>query len=270
MAQAYLLARDFPRAEAALEQIIPHDQFPRTILERRAVWVRGELALALHKPESALRLADGLLASAPGEEQRARGQPIPALLKLRGEALCALGQVDEAMQALEEARQGAQEQSARPLLWQIHRSLARVYTAAKQKDLAHRACVATRETITDVATSVEDVTAREHFLHTALASLPEEQPLTARQSAKQAFDGLSNRELEVALLIAQGKFEPRDCRGVSYQPAYRRRPRREYLLQVGIQLARSNCRLDYRKGPVAFTHRLMGLSKQPSRFMWPT
>jgi non-specific serine/threonine protein kinase len=35
--------------------------------------------------------------------------------------------------------------------------------------------------------------------------LPKEQPLTPRQSIKQAFGGLSEREREIVLLIAQGR-----------------------------------------------------------------
>src|SRR5439155_15499339 len=97
----------------------------------------GELALAQHKPELALHLADALLASAQGEAQRAEGQPIAALLKLRGEALFALGKVEQAIHALEEARRGAHEQGARPLLWQIQRALGHVYTRAHEKKLAH-------------------------------------------------------------------------------------------------------------------------------------
>src|SRR5260221_11800058 len=73
-----LLAGDFPRTEAVLEQIIAQDQAPHTILERRVGWVWGELALARHQPDVALRLADALMASAPREAQRATGQPIPA------------------------------------------------------------------------------------------------------------------------------------------------------------------------------------------------
>lgn len=205
MAQAYLLAGDYPCAEAALEQIILDGQEPRTILERRAVWVRGELAVAQHKPDVALRLADELLASAPSEEQRANGRPIPALLKLQGEALLALGHADEALLALEEARCGAQGQGARPLLWQIHRSLARDYIANKRKQLAACELAAARGVIESLAASLYEPEQRDRFLRAAQASLPKQQPLTPRQSAKQAFDGLSEREREIARLVAQGK-----------------------------------------------------------------
>lgn len=170
--------------------------------ERRAAWAWGELALAQREPDVALRIADRLIASAPGA---AHGQPIPALLKVRGEALWALGHNDAAVEALEEARRSAQGRGVLPLLWQIHRSLARVYTARKQKSLAHDANAAARAMIDALATSVDEGAQRQRFVAAALASLPPEQALSVRQVAKQAFDGLSAREREVAILIAQGR-----------------------------------------------------------------
>jgi DNA-binding CsgD family transcriptional regulator len=169
------------------------------------IWAWGELALAQRKPEMALRLADNLLSTAPGEIQGGEWQPIPMLLKLRGEALFAQGQVDEAISALEEARRGAQEQGALTFLWQILRSLGRVYTASHQKPLARSAFASSREIIASLAASLDDPEQREHFLQAALVTLPKQLPLTERQSAKQAFGGLSEREREITLLIAQGK-----------------------------------------------------------------
>jgi DNA-binding CsgD family transcriptional regulator len=205
LAQAYLLTRDLARAEATLAQFMPPEQVPRNLQERRLLWTWGELALAQQQPKMALRLAEELIASAPGEAQRAEGQPIPALLKLRGEALFALGQVEEAIHALEAARRGAQEQGVRPLLWQIHRTLGRVYAASKQKQLAHQAFADAREVIGSLAASIAETEQRERFLDAALATLPKEHPLTPRQSAKHAFGGLSERERAIAQLIAQGK-----------------------------------------------------------------
>src|SRR2546430_16982396 len=103
MARAFLLTGELPRAEMTLEQLLPHGQIPRSIQERRAAWARGGLALAQHRPHLALRLADELLASAPSDPPRAEGQPIPALLQLRGEASFPLDHVAEALAALESA-----------------------------------------------------------------------------------------------------------------------------------------------------------------------
>ena len=117
----------------------------------------------------------------------------------------ALDHLEEAIGALEEARRGAQEQGALPLLWQIHRSLGRVYAVARQKQFAHQAFAAAREVIESLAASLDETELRKRFLQAALASLPKEHPLTLRQSVTHACGGLSEREREIALLIAQGR-----------------------------------------------------------------
>lgn len=205
LAQAALLAGDFPRAAAMLAEAMSPGQATRNTSERCLAWAWGELAQAQRRPELALRLADELIMSAPGKAPTAEEQPIPALLKLRGEALFALEQVEEAIGALEEARRWAQDQGARPLLWQIHRSLGRVYATTKQKQLAHHELTAAREVIEGLAASLEETELRDHFVEAALASLPREPALTPRQSATHAFGGLSEREREIVRLVTQGK-----------------------------------------------------------------
>jgi DNA-binding CsgD family transcriptional regulator len=202
LALACMLKGELTRAEAALQRVLPPEEVPRSMHERRVAWASCELALAQHKPGVALRMAKQLIESAPGENT---GQPIPALLKVRGEALFALGKGDEATSALEEAKHGAEERGAQPLLWHIHRSLGRVYASRKQKQVAERELAAAREVIETLAASLDDTEQRERFLHSALATLPKEKPLLPRQVAKQAFAGLSEREREVAVLIAQGR-----------------------------------------------------------------
>ena len=56
-----------------------------------------------------------------------------------------------------------------------------------------------------LARTIDDVYLREQFLHAALATLPREKSVTASRVAKEAFGGLTEREREVAALIAQGK-----------------------------------------------------------------
>jgi DNA-binding NarL/FixJ family response regulator len=50
-----------------------------------------------------------------------------------------------------------------------------------------------------------DPTLRTHFLQQATALLPHQETLSPRRAAKRAFGGLTEREREVAVLIAQGK-----------------------------------------------------------------
>ena len=216
LARAYLLQGALPRAEAVLNAVMPREQSPANAPERRMSWAWGELALASDEPEIALGIAERLLASAPGAT---REQPIPWLLKLKGEALGALGRREEAIRALEEAIQGAIARQERPLLWQLHSVLGRQYQYLKQEDLAQRNFTSARQVIASLASTIDDVYLREHFSQAALSTLPREKVLSVSRVAKEAFGGLTERERAVAVLIAQGKSnrEIADALVVSYR-----------------------------------------------------
>jgi predicted ATPase/DNA-binding CsgD family transcriptional regulator len=202
LARAYLLQGALPRSEAMLQAVMARSQQPTNSPERRICWAWGELALASDEAEMALSIADQLLASAPGAS---RTQPIPWLLKLKGEALGALSRREEAIGALEEARLGALARQERPLLWQVHRALGRQHRHLRQEDLAQRNFTSAREGIASLASTIDDGYLREHFLHAALSTLPREKPVTASRLAKEVFGGLTEREREVVRLIAEGK-----------------------------------------------------------------
>src|SRR5260370_1935828 len=105
LALANLLKGEFLRAEAALKHVIPREQQPGNFFERQAARVWGELALAQGEPAVALRIAEQLIVSAPGD---ARPQPIPNMLALKCESLLALKRLEEAAGALEDAILSAQ------------------------------------------------------------------------------------------------------------------------------------------------------------------
>src|SRR5262249_48485304 len=91
------------------------------------------------------------------------------------------------------------------LLWQIHGSLGRVYHLLKRGQEARDEFTAAREGIESLAQTIDDAELREHFFQRALASLPKAQPISPRRAAAEQFGGLTEREREVATLIAQGK-----------------------------------------------------------------
>lgn len=203
LALAYLLKREHAKARSVLEVAMPADGHPRNLAERRMLWAWGELALAEGDYQGALRIAEDLLATPPGASHM---QPIPWLLKLKGEVLAALDRLDEAAQTLEDAKDGALRQQERPLLWQIHRSLGHVYHRMKNEDRAEHAFAETRRVIAELAASIHEPTQRELFSQEALKSLPREKPIPERRAAAERFGGLTEREREVAVLIAQGKM----------------------------------------------------------------
>src|SRR5713101_5957275 len=203
-ALAHMQRQELAQAEALLVAVMPPEHQPRSLAERRVAWVWGELALRQGKLLLAFERAELLLASAPGANE-VGSQPIPALLKLKGEALLALSRLDEARAALEEAKRGAQERHCPALVWQMHRSLGQVYRLLKREEQAQREWAAAREIIEQLAATVEDAALREHFSQAALTSLPKEKPLLARRATASQFSGLTERERQVATLIALGK-----------------------------------------------------------------
>jgi len=202
LALAYLLKHEHAKARSVLEGAMPADAHPRNLAERRMLWAWGELTFAEGDYQETLRIVEHLLASPPGAD---RAQPIPWLLKLKGEALATLARLEEAAQALEDAKDGALRQQERPLLWQIHRALGRVYHRVKDEERAMRAFAAARGLIAELAASIHESTLRELFFQEALKLLPRETPIPERRALAERFGGLTEREREVAVLIAQGR-----------------------------------------------------------------
>ncbi|MBF6614267.1 MAG: AAA family ATPase [Chloroflexi bacterium] len=206
LALAYLLKNDLTSAEATLKAAIPRQQQPRDLPERRILWAWGQLALAQGAPQDALLIANRLIESAPGE--LSQPQHIPTLLKLKGDALIALRRMPEAEAALQEAKRGAFERGARPLLWQIHAAMGHLYTLLERPDEAQREFVTSRDLIQTLADSISDVQLRERFSVAALQQIPSEKVIPSRLAAQHIEKGpcgLTARELDVLRLVAAGK-----------------------------------------------------------------
>lgn len=175
MALAQLQLGQARAARAELEQAAPSlglaggwaTQPPRSLVERYLVWAWAEAALAAGQPAEALAVADRLLDSAinPGDE------PIPNLLKLKGEALLALGQAAAAQTPLDLALQGAREHQARPILWQVHRDRARLAERLARPDEARREMGAARAVVDELAGTLEEGALKQGFLGRALGQI---------------------------------------------------------------------------------------------------
>jgi DNA-binding CsgD family transcriptional regulator len=130
---------------------------------------------------------------------------IPRLWKLRGEALAGLGRSEEAEVALQAAQEAAHTQGLRPWQWRICVALGRLYQARGNQEEARQAFDTARTTIEELAAPILDEKLRETFLSSASLRLPRLRPLTPRRATKQAYGGLTEREREVAILLANGK-----------------------------------------------------------------
>ena len=202
LAQAYLLKGEMGRAGSLLAEASPKDTGHHTRAERRMLLAKGYLLLAEKKPAEALRIAEHLLQSKQDPEGT---QPIPALLKFKGEALMASDQWDAARQTLEQAKKGAAGREALPLLWQIHRLLGGVYKKQKNLEQSEREFASARQVLSTLAAQIQDQRLRDDFLQAAFDTLPKERKMARRQSEAEKFGGLTAREREVAGFLSQGK-----------------------------------------------------------------
>lgn len=204
LGRAYLAAGDSGAAEACLQPFLPEGQRPRTMGERAVSLAWGELALAQGKPDEALRLAELLLASIPGTVPSQPPQTIPHLLKLTGEALMALGRLEEAAAALKAAGRGAHERHLRPIAWAI-RGCSPGPICCCAGSMRRASNLRRRALIAELGATIDDRGLAEQFERAALATLPTLPALRPREAARRAFGGLTAREYEVARLVAQGR-----------------------------------------------------------------
>jgi DNA-binding CsgD family transcriptional regulator len=218
LGQAYRLAGDLDRARELLAPALPAGRPPINTQERRIVWAWGELLLAEGDAAAALAIAEELIASAPGDSA---AHPIPALLRLQGAALLALGRPDTAAAALEAALIGAQARGERPLIWQIQATLARVYRQLGREAQAGEVLASASATVVALTATIDDLALREQFVvaaRTALhgPALPAARRRTAdstrftpreRDVMALIARGMSNRAIAEALVISQKTVE---------------------------------------------------------------
>jgi len=207
LASTCILQGEAARAEAILGNALEPDAPPQTLGQRLAWCARVELALARGEPQHALNLLDQLTASAPNFSPE---RTILRLSKLRGEALTevtlviGLDRMSDAEAALRAAQRLAFDQGAKPMQWRIHARLGRLYSHQARRDEAEIEIDAARAMIEEISDRVP-VMWRQNFRRAALDSLPGIKPPSPRRLAKREFGGLTEREREVAALVAQGK-----------------------------------------------------------------
>jgi DNA-binding CsgD family transcriptional regulator len=204
LASTCIAQRDFARAEAVLAIALDLTTPMETRGQRLAWCARAELALALGDPALAIQIVDRLITSAANVEVYGEGC-VPRLWHLRGAALVALGRMDEAEAALGAAAAAADRWGLRPSLWRIQVSLGRLYQSQGRRKQADAAFSKVRAIVEDLAAVVPDAGLRETLLRRAAEQLPRPAALTPRRAAKDAFDGLTERERDVAILIAHDR-----------------------------------------------------------------
>jgi DNA-binding CsgD family transcriptional regulator len=193
--------RDLTRAEALLDAVLDRDA-PAETLAQRLLWrARAELALARKDYAAALRVVDHLTESAAN---LAPGHVIARLWYVRTQALIGLGQTDELDTLLNQALASAQEHGHLALVWRILAALGRLYRSQGRREQMEQVVAHAREVVAALAEQVPDPALRETFIAGASAQLPQVRPPSPLRTARQTYDGLTAREREVAMRIAQG------------------------------------------------------------------
>ncbi len=198
LASTVIQMKDFSYAEKLLQAgSSPGDQV-QTMAQRLLWCAASELELTRGNPARALAMLDELDAF---DTNAGEGRGSLLVLRLRGEALAALQQPVEAEAAFVRAREIASEYGARPMLWRVYLASGNLYLVQGRNAEAEHEFAAARTLIEELAANIDDEALRDIFLYQATALLPQQHP----QIPKQAPGGLTAREREVALLIAQGK-----------------------------------------------------------------
>ena len=201
LAAACLLDRDLDAADAALDEA---DLRPIALSNQggRNCWVvRAEVRLAQRDAEDALRIADELIATAPGVADE---RQVPRLARIRGAALTRLSRFQEAETSLRASKDGAAAAGRPSHLWRALVALGHLYRQQRRYAEAGDAFAEARAIIAELAETVPDPDIRETFLRETALLLPRPRKTTERRAVAQTFGGLTAREREVARLIAEG------------------------------------------------------------------
>jgi DNA-binding CsgD family transcriptional regulator len=202
LALTYMTQGELGRAEALLNDALATETPMRTQGERLCWFARGELALARGQTQTALDIADCLIATAANMTPET---VIARLWKLRGEALVVLDKTGAAEMVLQAARAAALTQGIRPQLWRLHTALGKLHQVQARRGEAEAEFSAAREEIQYLAANVPDESLRHNFIAQAMAAMPRGPAPSRAQVEKDKFGGLTTREREVAALVAQGK-----------------------------------------------------------------
>ncbi len=199
LVSSYIGIGELEQAARLIELL--HTEQIQSVGQRIVCCADAELALIHGDAQRALSLIEILIETAPSSQ----GQVIPRLWHMKAEALLMLGQSDTALRLLQDAAEATRQNGLKALLWRILISLGKVHLLRGHRMQAQVSLDAARDLIETLAAKLSDESLRSQFLTRALALIPAEPPLTPLQAARMAYDGLTEREREIALLIADGK-----------------------------------------------------------------
>jgi DNA-binding NarL/FixJ family response regulator len=201
LSRGYVVRHQLQQANQVLSRFITPD-LPMQTLAQRLVWTaQVELLLAEDKPQKALSIVNKLIETARNCTETT---VIPRLWYLKGQALVALHRRIEAQDVFQAGYDAALMSGNRPLTWRIALELGNLQIAQGKRESAQDVFDIIREMIQQLADELSAGALRDHFYTHAIRRLPRSRLISPQKAAKRTFDGLTQREREVAALIAQG------------------------------------------------------------------
>lgn len=201
LADVYCLQQRYDLARGTLASLLTPEFSDLTAQQRMHWHSRAKLAVAQNEAALGLEMVERLIASTNNLKQ---GEVIPALWKLRGEALLSLQREAEAEITLLAAEEAARTRNLKPLLWRIQLSLGRLYSVQGRGGEARNSFSSAWQIGQELAASLPDQTIAKNFIKQVANMLPA--PYSAQPpKASLKLGGLTPREREVAALVSQGK-----------------------------------------------------------------
>jgi DNA-binding CsgD family transcriptional regulator/tetratricopeptide (TPR) repeat protein len=191
-------AGDLDAAAFVLESAIDATRVADSLSQRHCQLAWSQLQNARGAPDRALRVIEQLFASTPNV---AGPRSLPSLAFVRGDALAALGRVEEAEADYGAALLGARGLEYRQLEWRVEAALARLLRHTGRAPEARAAEERALTLVDAIAATLSSEALRATFRRGARDNLP-----TVRAGTPTApfTGGLSPRELDVLRLVAQG------------------------------------------------------------------
>jgi non-specific serine/threonine protein kinase len=201
LARCYVQQGELTLASETLDNALPPEAPAQTLGERVVHTARVALAIAQGQLDEALRILDRLEPDA----NAVQGAVIPRLALLRAKALTLCGDYAAAEGLYVEAASQVRKQGAHGSLWLIEAELSTLYVKLGEKEKARHAHLRATQAIDYLGERIPEGRTRDSFRAAALERLPLLRAPSPRQAAKEAFGGLTERESQVAGLIATGK-----------------------------------------------------------------
>ena len=168
---AAIEAGDLERAAMMLRQVPPTFS-EHTVSTRLVEMSRAAFEVARGDAQTALQINDRLFTTTAKVEDIS---DIPRLAWQRGEALRALGRVDEARDALEAALRGATSRGFRTYLWRLYSALGHVQLLHGDTVRAEQAFMQARAEVNKLSESISSLPQREGFVGRAEAVISDAQ-----------------------------------------------------------------------------------------------